>query len=979
VCEVLEETVTPDPGIPFTGVLSDGANPLVGKISNALLTTLKTTGIPVTDQALIFETETSTGSSATLPHYLRDKKAVCKIINTGGNDYEVFLLRQTLSSAEELAAAPEYVNQKAYEELEKSNYAFTLPFDLNHTEAKAYFTRFDISRSKLMEDFQSAGNPADETIAAEKLGLTDAERKLIVTPDTANQQKYWNTTSVNASDEMKVVDTFLTKSGLTYMELDLLLSLKFIDPADKFYIKHLDLSCDTEQKEIANLDEDALDRIHRFLRLQKKTGWKYEVLDEVISQAKLGNKLLDNACLIKAADLLKLSEETGIKIEELIGFYGEIPHEILNDDVPKPLYHQVFLNKAKNGFIDDRLQLPEEKTGSELLIDVQNSLSVCLQLSEQDFDKIALTGNITTYGSPIFGVNNPNKFSNLSYLFAASRLIRKLKLKAGDFVIFADLTGLNISDSPEKTLEFVEAVAEFKKSPLKIADVKFMLKHEAINLADLEIKEDKITSILEKLQKGYQSNFVENKSPFDDNLSADEQKETMQIALSKLSGIEEEDVRTFIRFIDNDWTLPDDAKRVIDTKFNTIFTAAQITAINNSIDALEAAPGPDYDSEKSAFINLLCQTIDATLDISVFSETQKINTLRSLLSGLAGVTTTEVNFLISYIELGNEKRFVDNKLSPLFITNSIKSAIDELKTCSITRIQAVSDHEAALVAERNAQNALSAATTPAETAAAQAQIAAAEAQLAITLPALNLANDNYEMKRKTLVNAFLDSIAAYQLQIGKQSILEQAISSIFKADLELAKIVLKYAILKQPAPGTSLLSDILLSDTLIDVDITHTIPVLPAITNVAFADQYRAIRLMHKLFPLVNSFKLGNQDVEWFFENNTALGWFMWDDIPYEAGQTAIDYAKYAVFAEMIDLLKQLTPVPNPADADHPITFHTIAEMLLPASGVTRLQFLEAFSLLTGYNKEDVDAIDAHLFPVFDLSKPRSRNISNRY
>ncbi len=56
VCEVLEETVTPDPGIPFIGLLSDGANPLVGKISNALLTTLKTTGIPVTDQALIFET-----------------------------------------------------------------------------------------------------------------------------------------------------------------------------------------------------------------------------------------------------------------------------------------------------------------------------------------------------------------------------------------------------------------------------------------------------------------------------------------------------------------------------------------------------------------------------------------------------------------------------------------------------------------------------------------------------------------------------------------------------------------------------------------------------------------------------------------------------------------------------------------------------------------------------------------------------------
>jgi hypothetical protein len=42
---------------------------------------------------------------------------------------------------------------------------------------------------------------------------------------------------------------------------------------ETYLIKHNDLTCDTEQKEIANLDLDAVDRIHRFLRLQKKTGY----------------------------------------------------------------------------------------------------------------------------------------------------------------------------------------------------------------------------------------------------------------------------------------------------------------------------------------------------------------------------------------------------------------------------------------------------------------------------------------------------------------------------------------------------------------------------------------------------------------------------------------------------------------------------------------------------------------------------------
>jgi len=60
-------------------------------------------------------------------------------------------------------------------------------------------------------------------------------------------------------------------------------------------------------------------------------------LDEIISQSKLGNGKLDDAddngngvtngneCLIHAANLIKLSEETGIKVDELIGFYSEIP------------------------------------------------------------------------------------------------------------------------------------------------------------------------------------------------------------------------------------------------------------------------------------------------------------------------------------------------------------------------------------------------------------------------------------------------------------------------------------------------------------------------------------------------------------------------------------------------------------------------------------------------------------------------------
>ncbi len=829
VCELLEEAVSPDAGIAYSGVLSDGTNPLVGKVSNALLAAIQTAGIPVTNQAQVYETEISSGSSDTLPHYLRDKKAVCKIINDGGNNYKVFRLRQTFSSAEEIAAAPEYVNHNAYTELGNKAFAFTLPFDLNHTESKAYLDRFDISRAELMKDFRSSGNPAKQVIAAESLGLTEAERKLIITPKATlmDQQSFWNAPAQwgtppvagTVVDYMKVVDHFLTKTGLTYKQLETLLSLRFIDSSDNLFIKHADLSCDTEKKEIANLDEAVLDRIHRFLRLQKKTGWKFEVVDEILSQSKLGNGKLDDAddngngisngdeCLIKAADLVSLVEETGIALDEFIGFYTEIPHTIIRDALPKPLYQRVFLNKAKNGFVDDALQ-PEKVDGSQPLSSVLNSLSICLQISIQDLGKLL----------PLLPDANLT-FTNLSYLLAASRLMRKLRLKADDFVTLIGLTDINIQDSPAQTLKFVEAVKDSQKVRLKPADIQYMLSHEAPNLGEREIKDDKIKQLLEKLQADYQRAFMANKSPFDEHLTSDEQKEPLQTMLSKLAGMGEEDVKTIIKFIDRDWTSVNDAKTFVDARLANLFDT---TAIKNRLDALAAVPtGNDFSAES-----------------------------------------------------------------------------------------------------------------------------------------------------KNLIEALMEAISKHQFLKEKNELLVQSLITTFKVSGDLANTTLQHARLRQPAPGTVLISDLLLSDTLIDT--VNAAPTPPAITEIAFPGQYRALRLLHKLFPLLGSFDLEIQEINWCFQHNSDLGWFLWDGIPYQTGQTASDFWKLLEFAEMLSFAKQLTPVPNPADAENPVTFWSVAELLLTGSTTTRIEFIEKYALLTGYAREDVDDVDAHLFTVWALNNYRN-------
>ncbi|MGB8193384.1 MAG: carboxypeptidase-like regulatory domain-containing protein, partial [Chitinophagaceae bacterium] len=696
VCELLEEAVSPDSGIVYnTGPLAAGANPLKGPVSAALLAALQGAGIPVTADAMIFDTETLTIPMIEPVYYLRDKKAVCKIKTVPGGGYKIFRLRQTLSSAEELAAAPEYVNEDAYNALRNNLYAFKLPFDLNHAEARAYFDRFTISRAGLMKAFQVSASPADESIAAEILGITDAERKIIVTPKAtaADQQLVWNVPAPwTALDYMKRVDHFLDKTNLTYKELDLLLSLQYIDDAGNLFIRHeyddllpggdpakRIISCDTGKKEIVNLDIAGLDRIHRFLRLQKKTGWKFEVLDEIICQAALGNKKFDDdvasnttdatQCLIKAACLAELSERTGIKIDELVGFYGEIPHKVLKDDMPKPLYHQVFLNKARNGFIEEGL-LPANVDGTEMLSNYETSVAVCLQLKQQDVKKLEVLLPDNNAGIPVLS------FRNLSYLFTASRLIKKLKLKTDDFIILRKLTGLDVSSSPQATLEFIKAVDMFKVSPLKAADLKFMLVAPGALPDNKMIKDEKIKQLLEKLQKDYQANFTLNKSKFNDLLSAAEQKETLQGELSKLNGVTEEDVKTFIAFIDRDWALADEAKAIVIATFPRSFP---VTTINSAIDALEAAGSMDYDSKKNNLIDIFINAIGPSVALTGINLNEKQTILQTRLINTGFLNNNEIVRLISFIDripVFEAKQFAEDKLA--INTTGIKEEIDLL-------------------------------------------------------------------------------------------------------------------------------------------------------------------------------------------------------------------------------------------------------------------------------------------------------------
>ena len=243
VNEILEETISPTI---FTIASAFTANlpvfvPLVNTdplpdeqhaIDAALLNELiaHTTDIPhidvlLTASAMVSDAYQAMGSSST-QWIIRDKNIVIKLTQNAA-DISVQLLHQTLLSADDLSANPEYTNVKVYDNFLKQylqcNLPFGLPFDLFSTEGEIYLTKLGISKADLIRIFARENLPVATPPTSELeesyayLNVSFEERDLIFKEDLVNQNIYWGALAASSSVE---VDLFLTYTGLEYADLD---------------------------------------------------------------------------------------------------------------------------------------------------------------------------------------------------------------------------------------------------------------------------------------------------------------------------------------------------------------------------------------------------------------------------------------------------------------------------------------------------------------------------------------------------------------------------------------------------------------------------------------------------------------------------------------------------------------------------------------------------------------------------------------
>jgi hypothetical protein len=404
---------------------------------------------------------------------------------------------QTTWTAEELSLHPEHLDADIYEgtaagvdaQITEIVHPWVLPFFLPELETREMLAYLGVPRHRLMtllrDDNAVPVVPTANAIVAERLGMSAVERTIIAGDyDNASEddREFYGYADGPSTDGWVAglaadIGNLLERGDYTLDGLRDLLSLTFVDP-DHYDLEDKiaflwDESCELAEASINNLTAAALDRLHRFTRLQRRTGIPARTLNVLIDD--VGASTLDETFLSKLADILVLQQRFGLAYDEFATWWATRIDARKYADGQPSLYHRRFLppgGEAPAGFLPttDRGDVLAGQTFPSAAAMNPEELPTVLaasRLSQADFDLLL--------GATI--VSNLFSFANFTRIFAAASLARALKLTIADFVQFRQLTGIDPFSSPSTTLEFVEALDALRRSRFELAELNWVLRH----------------------------------------------------------------------------------------------------------------------------------------------------------------------------------------------------------------------------------------------------------------------------------------------------------------------------------------------------------------------------------------------------------------------------------------------------------------------------------------------------------------------
>lgn len=382
-----------------------------------------------------------------------------------------------------------------YETLSTAGNSFKLPFHLPLEELRLYLSHFGLTLADIFRLLKQ--EPA--AVAREQLRLSAQELDAVVRPDPNGSAARFGSPASIA--EMEVQD-FLKHTGINRDELDQLAELKFIKGNGNITVETEEKADDMQsfEEKVKGLDKNALDRIHRFIRLWRQLPWTMAELDLVLSSLKEANlaSSLSSEAINYIAALAALQNRLKLSVEEMCSLFHLIPVTPVKAGQPS-LFERLFENNGISGWggftfhhasfnINNPDDTTVDKNTPGLLAGLcvsQTELLYLLQFLKNELQ-----------------INNSGNFTmdrrKISLLYRHAMLARALKISLEDLLHIFELN-IQPPDTFVSKLEHVAKLVDFldwlKTTPLTLADLQFILKDQPVETPS------PITALVEKIQQ----------------------------------------------------------------------------------------------------------------------------------------------------------------------------------------------------------------------------------------------------------------------------------------------------------------------------------------------------------------------------------------------------------------------------------------------------------------------------------------------
>ena len=233
--------------------------------------------------------------------------------------------------------------------LKDAVHSFRQPFHLPFEEIRVYLDHFE---PDLREVAQVMGRPSAE-VARLSLGLSDTVLSLITTPNPSLAfltSLFGITFFPGIGDLLASFDAqlLLERTQLSRHDLQTLIETQFVTDGGAASItvtgeKSTPESVQNDVEMISGLTAEAVDRMHRMVRLWRATPWTLRELDLVVAQlAQAGlSSGIDAACVEHVAELVALQSVSASSVEEVLALVVDIP-QVPTSEGADALFNRLF-------------------------------------------------------------------------------------------------------------------------------------------------------------------------------------------------------------------------------------------------------------------------------------------------------------------------------------------------------------------------------------------------------------------------------------------------------------------------------------------------------------------------------------------------------------------------------------------------------------------------------------------------------------